>query len=349
MAPVHTVRPPKVSAIITCYNLGQYLDEAVESILAQTYQDFEILIVDDGSTDRATQALLADYRRPKTRVLRVPHGGLAAARNAGIAATTGEYLCAMDADDRFEPTYFARAAPVLDGDSTVTFASCWLRTFGDEEWEWKPERCDLPTLLLEDTVLTASLVRREAVIAAGGYDTGMPAQGDEDWDLWLTLVERGHRGVILPAVLFNYRRRANSMSTVCWEGPGHIPLTGYRLAKHGDAYRAHLVDVLLHQDVETGTLLRRNDELERDLAYLKPALVSRREELAALQARLVPADPARVADAPDQRQVSHLRELDMALESASAEVAALRASLSWRLTGPLRRVYDLWLRWWRPA
>ena len=94
--------PPKVSVIITCYNLGQYLDEAVDSILAQTSQDFEILIVDDGSTDPATEALLTDYRRPKTRVIRTAHCGVAAARNVGIANTASPYMCAMDADDRFD-------------------------------------------------------------------------------------------------------------------------------------------------------------------------------------------------------------------------------------------------------
>src|SRR4029453_19451194 len=90
------------------------------------------------------------------------------------------------------PPSLEKAVRMLDADPTVTFVSCWLRTFGDEEWEWKPERCDLPTLLWEDTVLTASLVRREAVVAVGGYDTSMPVQGDEDWDLWLNLVKHGY-------------------------------------------------------------------------------------------------------------------------------------------------------------
>src|SRR5438067_5760739 len=160
--------PPIVSVIITCYNLGEYLDEAVDSILAQTYQDFEILIVDDGSTDPATQALLADYRRPNTRVIRIGHCGVAAARNVGIANVASPYICAMDADDRFDPSYLEKAVPILEHDPSLTFVSCWLATFGDEEWVWKPERTDLPTLLWEDTVLTASLVRREAVLAVGG-------------------------------------------------------------------------------------------------------------------------------------------------------------------------------------
>src|ERR1051325_3761742 len=107
---------PKVSVIITCYDLGRYLDEAVASVLAQTYQDFEIVIVDDGSTDPATQALLADYRRPKTRVIRPAHKGVMAARNLAIASATGEFLCALDADDRLRPTYFEKAIAKFDAD-----------------------------------------------------------------------------------------------------------------------------------------------------------------------------------------------------------------------------------------
>jgi glycosyltransferase involved in cell wall biosynthesis len=325
---------PAVSVIIPCYNLGQYLDEAVESVLAQTYQDFEIVIVDDGSTDATTRALLTDYRRARTRVIRTAHGGVSAARNLAIANSTGAYLCALDADDCLDPTYLEKAVPVLDGDASIAFVSCWLRTFGDEEWEWKPERCDLPTLLWEDTVLTASLVRRDVIVAAGGYDTGMPIQGLEDWDLWLTLAERGCRGVILPEVLFNYRRRAGSLSTISWNGSGHLPLMRYRLAKHRELYMAHLADVLLHQDSETAELLRRNDELERQLtSELEPEVALRRDELAVLRSRLA---------APSAAEPS---ALEAALHAASAEVTALRTSMSWRITGPLRQAYGQWLRW----
>jgi glycosyltransferase involved in cell wall biosynthesis len=336
---------PRVSVIIPCYNQGEYLDEAVDSVLAQTYQDVEIVVVNDGSTDAATQALLADYRRPKTRVINTANGGLAAARNLAISHSTGAYLCALDADDRLEPSYLSKAVPVLDRDPSITFVSSWLRTFGEESREWTPERCDLPTLLWEDTVLTAALVRREAVLSVGGYDTSMPVQGDEDWDLWLTLVERGHRGVILPEVLFHYRRRAGSMSTVAWYGDGHLPLASYRVAKHRESYRAHLVDVLLHQDVDTAALLRRNDELERHLAMeLEPAVAARREELAALRWRLArdasAAEPAPI-EAPG---TDRIRELEAALSAASAELQAFRMSKSWRLTAPGRKAYDWWLR-----
>jgi glycosyltransferase involved in cell wall biosynthesis len=333
---------PKVSVIVPCYDLGEFLPEAVDSVLAQSCQDFEIIVVDDGSTDAATAALLASFARPKTRVLRAPHAGLAAARNRGIAASTGEYLCALDADDRLQPTFLAKMVAVLDAEPSIAFVSAWLRTFGEESWEWKPERCDLPTLLWEDTVLTAALVRRAAVEAVGGYDTAMPAQGDEDWDLWLTLVERGYRGVIVPEILFEYRRRAGSMSTVCWHGPAHLPLARYRFDKHRDTYRCYLTDVLLHQDDETAELLRASDELERYISSeLEPAVALRRKELETLRARLAAGTgSADVQSCADTR----IRELEDALRAAAADVSALRSSMSWRITRPLRDIYGWLLR-----
>lgn len=338
---------PAVSVIIPCYNLGAYLDEAVTSVLSQTYQNFEILIVDDGSTDVATCAMLADFRPPKTRVIRTEHRGVSAARNTALAQATGTYLCALDADDRLRPTYFEKAVPILDNDPSVAFVSCWLRAFGDEEWEWKPERCDLPTLLWEDTVLTAALVRREEVVAAGGYDTAMPAQGLEDWDLWLTLAERGCRGRILNEVLFEYRRRAGSLSTASWYGADHLPLTRYRVAKHAKAYREHLIDVFRHQDDETSTLLRLNDETERYIATeLEPAVTLRRQELAHLRARL--ASPAAESDEA-AAAADRVRDLEAALAATAAEVKALRASVSWRVTSPLRAAYDRWRLWRGPS
>jgi glycosyltransferase involved in cell wall biosynthesis len=322
---------PKVSVLVPCFNLGEYLDEAVDSVLAQTCQDFEIIVVDDGSTDAGTRALLDAYRRPKTRIIRAPHEGVSAARNRGLAATTAPYVCALDADDRLEPTYLEKAVARLDADPSITFVSCWLRAFGEEQWEWRPERCDLPSLLWEDTVLTASLVRRDAVVGAGGYDTRMPVQGAEDWDLWLTLAARGHRGVIIPEVLFNYRRRAGSLSTVAWNGPGHVPLADYRVDKHADLYRQHLIAVLLHQDEKIAELLRKNDEVERYIgANLEPLVTAQRAELSALQSKL----EAPVAD-PFQ--------LNAELGAARAEIAGLRASASWRVTRPLRRAYGWWL------
>lgn len=341
---------PRVSVVIPCYNLGRYVDEAVDSVLAQGFQDFEILIVDDGSEDPDTSRLFSDYRRPKTRVFRVPHAGLAAARNFGLSRAAGEYLCALDADDKLDASFLEKTVAVLDGDRSLTFASAWLRTFGDEEWEWRQDRCDLPTLLSEDTVLTAALVRRAAVQELGGWDGGMSAQGNEDWDLWLSLVERGHRGIILPEVLFLYRRRAGSMSEVCTRGEAHLGCVRHMIAKHRQSYRRHLTEVLLRKEADIGGLIRETGELVREVEErLVPDLVQREEQLSMLRRKLEAlrtegeggrrASRLEALESRLQQEAKRIAELEDALARKECDTRELKDSLSWRATAPFRALH----------
>ncbi|HZS38055.1 MAG TPA: glycosyltransferase family A protein [Polyangia bacterium] len=315
---------PKVSLIIPCYDDGRFLDEAVESALAQTFQDFEIVIVDDGSTDPATVALLDSYARPRTRVLREPHRGVTAARNRGIAEAAGEYLSFFDADDRMQPNFLERTVAALDGDPALAFASCWVRLFGGEEWEWKAERCDVVGLLHDCSVATAALVRKRAVVEAGGFDPEMEL-GHEDWDLWLSIVGRGHRGVIVPEVLFWYRRRPESRSTVADRGGTYLELFRDRLHKHAALYREHLSEVVWLKEAVLGHQLREIANAERESAWMRDELGRARGELDGVRAAI------------DRR----LRD-DLA--RAHRDVEALHRSLSWRVTAPLRRAWELWRR-----
>lgn len=332
---------PRISVIIPCFNLGAYLDEAVDSVFGQTFQDFEILIVDDGSTDPETRRLLSGYRRPRTAVFRTENRGLAAARNFLIQRARGEYLCALDADDKLHPRYFERAIARFDEDPSLTFVSTWLETFGEEQWVWRHERCDLAALLAEDTVMTAALVRRQAVLAVGGYDERMPAQGDEDWDLWISLVKGGYRGVIIPETLFYYRRRPGSMSTVCAGGQTHLDLVQYLVRKHRDAYPEHLLDVLLWKEGYISDLRRANVRLEHDVeTRLRPEVERRRAEVERLERRLAQARAGAIAGAVGPGAAAG-PDADGELRRLRDEVAALRASRSWRLTAPLRAGYEL--------
>src|SRR5919107_365976 len=123
-----------VSVVIPCFNLGAYLDETVQSVLDQTFQDFEILIVDDGSDDATTRHMLASYRRPKTRIVRIENRGLPGARNRGLEEAVGRYVSFLDADDLYEPTFLERTVETLEADPSKAFASCWLTAFGEAEF-----------------------------------------------------------------------------------------------------------------------------------------------------------------------------------------------------------------------
>lgn len=333
--------PPAVSVLIPCYNLGEFVTEAVDSVFSQTRQDFEIIVVNDGSTDAATNRVLGRLNRPRTKVVTTENRGLPAARNLALQHASAPYVCALDADDVLEPRFLEKTLAILDADPSITFVSTWLECFGEEHWIWRQERCDFPRLLAECVVLTASPVRREALASVGGYDVDF-SEGHEDWDLWISLVERGHRGTIVPEVLFRYRQRPGSMRRRCDEPDVRNRLWRRLVTKHQQAYARYAPEVLLDKEEECGRLLRQNRDLERDLeTRLQPTLAARRAELTRL------AETPTIADARETPD-SH-RD---ALEAALAEIAAVRASKSWRLTAPLRRGLDAWLairRWWSSA
>jgi len=330
--------PPTVAVVITCYNLGRYLDEAVASVLEQTLQDFEILVVDDGSTDADTLGVLADYRRPRTRVVRIENRGLPGARNEGIRQTTGRYVCALDADDRLERTYFEKAVAVLDENPSIAFVSHWLRTFGEgEHGDWTPGSADFPDLLDRNTVNGAALVRRDALLAAGLFDETM-RQGCEDWDLWIGLVERGFRGVILPEVLFFYRRRPDSMSRVMLEGDTHSTLYRRLVEKHRPSFEGHLLDLLVRRERDRQSALRESHDLELDCRFgLAPEIERLRDGLRVAQNRLDRAERVFRAETElgQRRQMAaetevRLAEQTRALEAQAGELAAKTAELERR-------------------
>ena len=344
---------PTVSVVIPCYNLGEYLNEAVDSVLAQTFTDFEIVIVDDGSTDERTRALLANYQRPKTRVIRTENHGLPAARNEGARHTSGRYLCMLDADDRLEPHYMERSVEALEREPELAFVSHWLQTFGDEHWTWRPESCELADLLNTNTVNGAAMVRREVFEAAGGFDETL-RDGFEDWDFWIMLVERGYRGRILPEVLFNYRRRADSMSRDMMKGDMFARLHRVLAEKHSASYQQHLPSLIETSDREIGQLLTHIRELDREHhEWISVEVPRARDEVAVLERKAVAVRARRAAEAErahlvhaleqsaQERAVLHERatNLDVALRAAQKDAAELRHSLSWRITAPLRAIY----------
>jgi glycosyltransferase involved in cell wall biosynthesis len=199
---------PRVSVIMPCYNQGQYIDEAVDSVLAQTFQDFEIIIVNDGSTDGDSNRKLASFDKPQCRVLQTTNQGLAAARNAGVREASGEYILPLDADDKIGSTYLEKAVSVLDGDPNVGIVYCEAELFGEESGKWHLEPYCFPEMLLHNFIFCSGFFRKSDWEKTSGYQ---PMFGWEDYDFWLSLIGMGWEVIRIPEVLFYYRRTSGSM------------------------------------------------------------------------------------------------------------------------------------------
>lgn len=208
---VAMAKAPLVSVVIPCYDLGGFLEEAVDSVLAQTLADFEVLVVDDGSTDPATRALLEGFGRPRTRILRTEHRGVSHARNAALREARGRFMLPLDADDRIAPTYLERAVSLLEAEPDVGIVECEAELFGDRHGRWERPRFAMPEFLLGNTIAPASLFRAEDFRRTHGYNDAM-VHGWEDFDFWLSIVALGRRVLRIPETLFFYRVRTGSRS-----------------------------------------------------------------------------------------------------------------------------------------
>jgi len=201
---------PEVSVIIPCYNQGKYLNDAVDSVLAQSYTDFEIIVVNDGSSDEYTKQMLADFKRPRTRVLVTNNQGLAAARNNGIAESQGRFILPLDADDKIEPNYMKKAVTLLKNDADVGIVYSKGRLFGAVDTEWDLPAFSLKRMLVDNIIFCSAFFRKADWVSVGGYDTGM-LYGWEDYEFWLSLIELGRNVVQIPEALFCYRVASDSM------------------------------------------------------------------------------------------------------------------------------------------
>lgn len=205
----------RLSVVIPCYNDGDHLLAAVDSAIAQTHPDTEIVVVDDGSTDPRTTQVLGDLP-DRVRIRRQENKGVSAARNAGITIASGDYILPLDADDRLGPTYAAHAAQILDAQPDVGLVGCGTQLFGTKELVVRPEVPHAVDWLLANRLPVSTVFRRADWDACGGFAEDLV--WGEDWHLWVRLVARESRVHILPEIGLHYRRRPGQVTAhVAWE------------------------------------------------------------------------------------------------------------------------------------
>lgn len=205
------VTEPEVSVVIPCFNQGQFVHEAILSVFRQDFDSWEIVVVDDGSTDPRSQRILKGLRYPRTRLIRQENRGLSAARNVGMRAARGRYLVPLDADDELGAGFLSAMHRALAMHPGAAMAHCWPRLFGDQDLVWVNRPYNPYQLLLSNSLVGCVLMRAQAFRDVGGYDEHMRA-GNEDWDLWIRFLEHGWGQVEVPSPLFRYRKHGISMS-----------------------------------------------------------------------------------------------------------------------------------------
>jgi glycosyltransferase involved in cell wall biosynthesis len=193
---------PAVSVVVPCYNGGRFLDALMTSLTHQTFQDFEVIIVDDGSTDQETLRKL-DALALRAHVLHQDNRGPSAARNSGIRVARADILFMLDCDDIIEPTFLAETVPALRAaPPNVAMAFTHLRLIGAETGLVSRyfNRFDL---LFTNTLSSGLVVRKQSCEAVGGYDETM-RDGYEDWDFSLRLATAGFHGIEIAKPLYIY-------------------------------------------------------------------------------------------------------------------------------------------------
>ncbi|MBU1660366.1 MAG: glycosyltransferase [Chloroflexi bacterium] len=214
---------PAVSVFMPCYNTAETLTETLDSLSRQTFSDFEVIAVDDGSTD-STLATLRDWAEgdARFRVLSRPHGGVIAAANAGLEACRAPYVARMDADDRAHPQRLAQQVTFLDAHPGVAAVSSLVRAFPENQVR-EGFRIYIQWL---NSLVTDADIRREIFVESplpnpsvtmradwmkrmGGYqELGWP----EDYDLWLRMYLAGARFAKIPEVLLEWREHPNRIT-----------------------------------------------------------------------------------------------------------------------------------------
>ncbi len=210
--------PPAVSVIIPTYNRAELVTRAIGSVLGQTFQDFEVLVVDDGSTD-ATEAVVGEVGDPRVRYLRQPHNqGVSAARNRGMREARGPFIAFLDSDDEWFPEKLERQVECLraaPADVGLVYTGVRSETGDGSAWSFRPEhRGDVyPGILEANPIHSGSsvMIRRNVIRVAGFFDEEIPAI--EDFEYWIRIA-RFHRFEVIPEPLVRYHdaRRSDRKS-----------------------------------------------------------------------------------------------------------------------------------------
>ncbi|MGA9913812.1 MAG: glycosyltransferase [Paraburkholderia sp.] len=236
----------KVSVVVPCFNHGEFLQEAVASVINIRRHDLELIVVDDGSTDERTRKEMDVLSGQGIKIIRQENKGLAAARNAGILVSQGEYILPLDADNRLRPGYIEHGIRVLDANPHIGVVYGDAEYIGMRTGRWRVGSFERDRLLRWNYIDACALYRRSIWEQNYGYDGTMPVQGLEDWDFWLSALAHGWEFAYVPEVLFEYRVCENSM--IARAAGFWAPIEEFIAMKHGLLYRHSWLQLAIERE-----------------------------------------------------------------------------------------------------
>ncbi len=199
---------PKVTVMMPCYNAHKYLGQTIDSVKSQTFRDFEILIVNDGSTDQDTLDFLENLD-DDIRIVHQENRGLPGARNTGFRHARGTYVLPLDCDDWLDPMHIEKLLNALESSPGAAFAFCYFQLESEASGVLE-KKFNFFEQLFNNQLPYCLLLKRSTWLYAGGYNENM-RQGYEDWEFNIRLGGMGIFGILVPEPLFHYRVQKTGM------------------------------------------------------------------------------------------------------------------------------------------
>ncbi len=296
-----------ISVVIPCFNHGEYILDAIATVEASSKVSYELIVINDGSTDLYTISVLDKLRDRGYHVVDLENQGLANARNHGIARAIGRYILPLDSDNKIRPDYMRKGIEILDESPEIGIVYGDVEFFDGSTGVWSLPDFDLYRLMLGNYIDACAVFRKQVWQDCGGYDTNMPDKlGYEDWDFWLSAAEKGWQFWHIPEVMFDYRTRADSMVQTCKQPINQKRLVHYICAKHIDLYTPRLADAIADKEFVAFEKMLELDSLRLELQKTQLELEGERDRQQQTEQNL-----QAIAD-----EVAHLKATIEAMETS---------------------------------
>lgn len=231
---------PLVSIVITCYNYADYVADAIESVLAQTYKNIELIVINDGSTDASGDIITKLQKEHGFRYVDNVNQGIIRTRNLGVSLAKGDYELQLDADDTLDPTYVEKCVnAALEHKADIVYTQ--YAVFGRVEFSSQQVDHNIEVLKHDNYIHASALVKR-SLLGDNPYDQYLDDKGNEDWDLFLDLCLDGASAKLIDEPLLNYRKHTEKRSrSDLFEGTRQEVLVRHHIwskqnAKHPDHF-----------------------------------------------------------------------------------------------------------------